>query len=84
MAFEEMEIRKANGLDFAELEAQGVELLPDRVEMTRRRVQRAQNIAIVTQINIAAGNTVGGDLTQINASNVEQSIQQDMGQGGNE
>ena len=55
------QVFKTSGLDFEELEAQGIELLPDRVEMGRKRRYRRvfqQNNSTTIQIAYASK---GGD-----------------------
>jgi hypothetical protein len=57
------EVRKVEGLSVEELEAQSVELLPDREELHRRRNVFSNNLAIAVQGSTAnAGNVFVIDL----------------------
>jgi hypothetical protein len=53
------------GLSLEELEAQNVELLPDRIEMKHRRGKR-QRVVCQSVAGVVAGDDAFGDATSIN------------------
>lgn len=67
------QVYKTSGLDFEELEAQGAELLPDRVEMSKRKgysrvFQQNNNLTI----QVAASGI--GDATNANWTSQSNSV----------
>jgi hypothetical protein len=53
---------ETKGLKFEELEAQEFGLLPDRVEMRRRRRRSIRNTAIATNVNVITVLAAGDDI----------------------